>query len=74
MQNPMLASLNRNQASQMISQIKQTMNNPMLLMPQYRQMADYVKANGGNAEELFYKKASEMGVDPNDILKAMRNA
>ena len=43
-------------------------------MPQFREVVDYVKANGGDPEAAFYSKAKEMGLDPEEVLKAMRNA
>lgn len=43
-------------------------------MPQYKQVMDYVNANGGDAKSAFYKKAQEMGIDPDEVIKAMRNA
>ena len=43
-------------------------------MPQYRQIMKYIDANGGDAKTAFYKKAQEMGFDPEEVLKAMRNA
>ena len=43
-------------------------------MPQYRQVMEYVNANGGDARSAFYAKAKEMGIDPDEIVKAMRNA
>ena len=60
----------------MISQIKMIGNPQMMLqqMPQYKQIMDYVKENGGDAQKAFYAKAKEMGVNPEDVLKAMRNA
>jgi len=60
----------------MIQQIK-AMGNPAMMiqqMPQYRQIMDYVNQNGGDAKAAFYAKAQEMGVDPDEIIKAMRNA
>ena len=76
MPNPMLASLNQNRLFQTISQIKSLGNPQMMLqqMPQYKQVMDYVNANGGDPESAFYAKAKEMGIDPNEVLKAMRNA
>lgn len=53
------------------------MGNPQMMlqqMPQYRQIMDYIQANGGDAKAAFYAKAQELGVDPEEILKAMRNA
>ena len=45
-----------------------TQNNPAL-----QQALDYVKQNGGNPKEAFYKLAKEKGVDPNEILKQVNN-
>ena len=76
MSNPMLAGLNRNRALQMIQQIKAIGNPAMMLqqMPQYKQIMEYVDANGGDAQKAFYAKAQEMGIDPDEIVNAMRNA
>ena len=43
-------------------------------MPQYKQVMDYVNQNGGDAKSAFYAKAKEMGIDPDQIVQAMRNA
>lgn len=54
-----------------------TMGNPQMMiqqMPQYRQIIDCINANGGDPERAFYAKAKEMGFDPEEIVKAMRNA
>lgn len=49
-------------------------NPAQLLMnnPQMRQIMEYVQANGGDAKAAFYKKAEEMGVDPDTILSQLR--
>lgn len=76
MLNPMLQNLNQNRLSQMISQIK-SMGNPQMMiqqMPQYKEIMNYVNQNGGDAKSAFYAKAKEMGLDPDEIVKAMRNA
>ena len=60
----------------MIQQIK-SMGNPQMMiqqMPQYKQIMDYVNQNGGDAKSAFYAKAKEMGIDPDQIIQAMRNA
>ena len=31
-----------------------------------------IQQSGGNAQAAFYKLAQERGVDPNDVLKAVR--
>lgn len=60
----------------MIQQIKSIGNPAMMLqqMPQYKQIMEYVNANGGDAQKAFYAAAQEMGIDPDEIVKAMRNA
>ena len=72
----MLAGLNQNRLSQIMTQIKSIGNPQMMLqqMPQYKQVMDYVNKNGGDAKSAFYNKAKEMGVDPEEVLKAMRAA
>lgn len=37
--------------------------------PQMKQVMDYIQSNGGDAKAAFYKKAQEMGVDPEEVLK-----
>ena len=72
----MLQGLNQNRLFQTISQIK-SMGNPQMMlqqMPQYKEVMDYVNQNGGDAKSAFYAKAKEMGIDPDEVLKAMRNA
>ena len=39
--------------------------------PQVKQILDFVQS-GGNAREAFYKRAQEMGVDPNEVLNALK--
>lgn len=60
----------------MMQQIKSIGNPQMMIqqMPQYKQVMDYVEQNGGDAKSAFYKMAGEMGIDPDEIVKAMRNA
>lgn len=72
----MLAGLNKNRVLQMMQQIKSIGNPQMMIqqMPQYKQVMDYVEQNGGDAKSAFYKMAGEMGIDPDEIVKAMRNA
>lgn len=61
---------------QAIQQIK-AMSNPQAMiqqMPQYKQVMGIINANGGDAKSVFYAKAKEMGFNPDEIVKAMRNA
>lgn len=46
----------------------------MQQMPQYKQVMDFVNQNGGDAKTIFYNKAHEMGIDPDEIVKALRGA
>ena len=50
-------------------------NPASLLMnnPQMRQVMEYVQANGGDAKAAFYKKAQEMGIDPNEVIAQLQN-
>ena len=66
------------QIKQMMDMIKCS-NNPQMLLnqmmannPHMRQVMDYVNSNGGDAKALFYKKAEEMGVNPDDILSQLK--
>lgn len=81
MQNPMLQNLNQSKTFQ-IRQMMQTLKNagnPQMMFnqmmaqnPQYKQVMDYVNANGGDAKAAFYKMAQEKGVNPDDILNQLR--
>ena len=72
----MLTGLNQNRISQIMQTLKSIGNPQMMLQqfPQYRQVMDIVNASNGDAKAAFYAKAKEMGINPDDILKAMRNA
>lgn len=68
----MQANLNQNRLSQIVTQIK-NIGNPMMI-PQYRDMVNFVNENGGDPKATFYAKAKEMGVDGDEIVKALRGA
>ena len=80
MANSLYNQLNKNQLSQnnMISMLKNVKNPQQLIMnmansnPQVASVLKEVQANGGNAKDLFYRKAKEMGIDPNSILNNLR--
>ena len=80
MANSLYNQLNKNQLSQnnMINMLKNIKNPQQLIMnmansnPQVVSVLKEVQANGGNAKDLFYRKAKEMGVDPNSILNNLR--
>ena len=75
--------LNQNQmASRNMMQVKQIMNNlrtignPQAMlqqMPQYKEMIEFVNANGGDARSAFFAKAKEMGINPSDVLSQLRD-
>ena len=74
--NPMMMQ----KISPVINMVKYA-NNPQaaignLLMtnPYMKSVMECVNSNGGDPEKAFYQKAQEMGIDPEEILKAMRNA
>lgn len=46
--------------------------NLMTVNPQVSTVMQEVQANGGEAKGLFYRKAKEMGVDPNLVLSMMK--
>lgn len=80
MANSLYNQLNKNQLSQnnMINMLKNVKNPQQLIMnmassnPQVASVLKEVQANGGNAKDLFYRKAKEMGIDPNSILNNLR--
>lgn len=80
MANSLYNQLNKNQLSQnnMINMLKNIKNPQQLIMnmansnPQVASVLKEVQANGGNAKDLFYRKAKEMGIDPNSILNNLR--
>lgn len=39
--------------------------------PQYSQVMNYINQNGGDAQKAFYNLAGQMGVDPEQIIKAL---
>lgn len=72
--NPILQNLNTTQIARTVSQLK-ALGNPQAMlqqMPQYNQVMEYVQACGGNPQDAFYKKAKEMGINPEDILSQLR--
>ena len=83
--NPMLGMLNTNRLSSLIAPIKQTMNmirtagNPQMMMqqmlqnnPQYAQVQRLISDNGGDAQKAFYTLANQMGINPEEILNALK--
>lgn len=70
MKNPMMQNLNQNRIMQMVRAIK-TMKNPEMMikqMPQYKDIENIIKENGGDAKSAFYNLANQMGIDPDEII------
>ena len=83
--NPMLSQLNQNKFANQIQPIKQAMNmlkmsaNPQLILnqlmqnnPAYSQVQQLIQQNGGDPKAAFYNLCNQMGVDPNEILNALK--
>lgn len=56
-----------------------TASNPQALLsslmqqnPQMREVMTLVQQSGGDAKTAFYRKAQEMGVNPNDIINQLK--
>ena len=71
--------------NQNLSQIKNMMNtvksvrNPNMMLntmmsknPMLKQAYDFINNNGGDPEKAFYSLAKQMGVDPNEVLNALK--
>ena len=85
MLNPMLGMLNQSRLSGQMAPIKNMVNmaraagNPQMMIqqmiqnnPNYSQALKLVQDNGGDAQKAFYSLANQMGVDPNEILNALK--
>ena len=86
--NPMMAVLNQGKVNGLlgqVQQIKQAYNmvrnagNPQAMMqqvlgnnPQYQQVMQLVQQNGGDAKAAFYSMANQLGINPDDILSALK--
>lgn len=80
----MLTALNQNKTFQGITQVKnmiktlKSFGNPQMMLnqmmgqnPQLKQAMDFVNANGGDPQAVFYKLAEERGVNPDDFMKQL---
>ena len=70
-----LQQLNRINVGQIQQMAQMLKGNPIGMlqnMPQYQQAMSLIQQSGGNAQAAFYKLAQERGVDPNEVLKALR--
>ena len=84
----MMAILNQGKMSGLLGQIqpiKQAFNmvqnagNPQAMLqqvignnPQYQQVMKLVQDNNGDAKAAFYSMANQLGVNPDDILNALK--
>lgn len=89
MQNPILSKLNSNYTNSAVNNAKQLKGmlnsiqanaNPMGAMrnlvnqnPAMRQVMNIVERYGNNPKDAFYALAKEKGVNPDDVLNALRN-
>ena len=89
MQNPILTKLNSNYSNNAVNnarQLKGMLNNlqnstnPMGLIrtiinqnPAMKQVMSVVEKYGNNPKEAFYALAREKGVNPDDVINALRN-
>ena len=58
----------------------QTAKNPNAAMesaiksnPQLGEVMDFIKKNGGNARELYYRQCQQNNVDPNMIINSLKS-
>ena len=78
MNNPLLQGMMNPNLKQMLQMLRVARNPQEMLSqmmqnnPQYREIIDYIQQNGGDPKQAFYKKAQEMGVDPNEILSQLQ--
>ena len=76
--NSLYQQLNQSKTSNLITMLKESHNPQQLLYnlmssnPQVSAVMKEVQANGGDAKGLFYRKAKEMGVEPNSILNKLK--
>ena len=86
--NPMLGALMQGKLSGLMSQIQpikqamsmvQAASNPSAMLnqmlaqnPNYQQINKLIADNGGDAQKAFYNLANQMGVDPQQILDALK--
>ena len=70
-----LQQLNRINVGQIQQMAQMLKGNPIGMlqnMPQYKQVMDLVQQSGGDPKAAFYKLAQQRGIDPNEILNALR--
>ena len=73
----MLQALNSGRIAQTIAPIKRAMNmmNPQTALmqnPNYQRAMQLVQQNGGDAQKAFYALANQYGLDPAEILNALK--
>lgn len=69
---------NQNPTNKLISMYKSASNPQALLNdlmaqnPNYRKVMNMIQSSGKSPKELFYEKANELGVNPENILNQLR--
>lgn len=78
MANSLYQQLNSNSMAAMMETIRRSPNPQAALMEmassnsRVAQVLNEVRANGGDARSLFYRKAQQMGVNPDSVLGMLR--
>lgn len=76
--NPSFAQSESPSLFDMYNQVRQSRNPEktmeMLLAntPQYQNVMNYIRQNGGDAKSAFYNMAAQMGVNPNSVLSQLK--
>ena len=81
----MLGLLNQSRLASQIAPLKQAMNalrasgNPQMMLsqmlsqnPQYKQVQELIQQSGGDPQKAFYSLAEKMGIDPDQVLSALK--
>lgn len=74
MNQPLFPFKNPINAMNMMRSPRAMLNQMLMQNPQMQRAIEYINSNGGDPKSAFYKLADEMGVDPEEVLQAMRNA
>ena len=85
MTKPLLGLLNQSRLANQIQPIKQTMGmlkasgNPQMMLqqmlsqnPQFKQVQELIQQSGGDPQKAFYSLAEKMGVNPDEVLSALK--
>lgn len=81
----MLGLLNQSRLANQIQPIKQALGmvkasgNPQMMLqqmlsqnPQFKQVQELIQQSGGDPQKAFYSLAEKMGVNPDEVLSALK--